>query len=49
MARVVLGLEYDGRAFQGWQTQPGGNTVQDHLELALSLVHGAPVATIVAG
>ncbi len=49
MARIVLGLEYDGRAFQGWQTQPGGNTVQDHLELALSQVHGAPIATIVAG
>lgn len=49
MARIVLGLEYDGRTFQGWQTQPGGNTVQDCLERALSQVHGAPVATIVAG
>jgi tRNA pseudouridine38-40 synthase len=49
MARVVLGLEYDGAGFHGWQTQPGGNTVQDHLEFALAQVHGAPVATIVAG
>jgi len=49
MARIVLGLEYDGRDFQGWQTQPGGNTVQDCLELALSQIHGAPVATFVAG
>jgi len=49
MARIVLGLEYDGRAFHGWQTQSGGNTVQDHLERALSQVHGAPIATIVAG
>ena len=49
MVRIALGLEYDGRAFQGWQTQPGGNTVQDHLERALGQVHGAPVATIVAG
>lgn len=49
MARVVLGLEYDGSAFHGWQTQPGGGTVQDHLERALAQVHSAPVDTIVAG
>lgn len=49
MARVVLGLEYDGSAFHGWQTQPDGNTVQDHLESALAQVHGAPISTIVAG
>lgn len=49
MARVVLGLEYDGSAFHGWQTQPGGGTIQDHLERALAQVHSAPVDTIVAG
>jgi tRNA pseudouridine38-40 synthase len=49
MARVALGLEYDGSAYHGWQTQPGGNTVQDHLERALGQVHSAPVSTIVAG
>lgn len=49
MARLVLGLEYDGAAFCGWQTQPGGCAVQDRLERALAEVHGGPVATIVAG
>lgn len=49
MARVALGLEYDGSAFCGWQTQPGGCAVQDHLERALAAVHGGPVATVVAG
>lgn len=49
MARIALGIEYDGAAFCGWQTQPGGCAVQDHLEAALAQVHGAPVATIVAG
>ncbi len=47
--RVALGLEYDGRAFHGWQTQPDGNTVQDHLERALAVIHGAPVHTVTAG
>ncbi|XLM22913.1 tRNA pseudouridine(38-40) synthase TruA, partial [Chromobacterium piscinae] len=27
--RIALGIEYDGRAFAGWQSQPHGNTVQD--------------------
>lgn len=49
MARIVLGLEYDGSTFHGWQTQPGGRTVQDHLERALATVHDAPVSTVVAG
>lgn len=47
--RIALGVEYDGRAFCGWQTQPGGCAVQDVLEAALTRVHAAPVHTIVAG
>lgn len=47
--RIVLGLEYDGRAFCGWQTQPAACAVQDVLEQALADIHGAPVATVVAG
>ena len=34
--RVALGVSYRGQAYQGWQSQPSGNTVQDKLELALS-------------
>lgn len=41
--RIALGLEYDGRAFCGWQTQPGGCGVQDALEAALAQIHGAPL------
>ncbi len=47
--RIALGLEYDGRCFCGWQTQPGGCAIQDAVELALAQVHGEPVRTIVAG
>jgi tRNA pseudouridine38-40 synthase len=47
--RIALGLEYDGRAFHGWQTQPDGNTVQDRLERALGVIHGAPVNLLAAG
>lgn len=33
--RIALGVSYTGTAYQGWQSQPGGVTVQDHLEKAL--------------
>jgi tRNA pseudouridine38-40 synthase len=63
MTRIALGLEYDGRAFCGWQTQPPplpitlslskgsriGCGVQDALQAALAQIHGAPIATVVAG
>ncbi len=29
-------MSYNGRAYDGWQSQPSGRTVQDQLELALS-------------
>jgi tRNA pseudouridine38-40 synthase len=47
--RIALCLEYDGRAFHGWQTQPSGNTVQDVLEKALSEIAGARIAVTCAG
>lgn len=48
-ARIALGIEYDGRDFCGWQTQPSGCSVQNHLERALAHVHSAPVQTVTAG
>jgi tRNA pseudouridine38-40 synthase len=47
--KLALGLEYDGTNFHGWQTQPSGNTVQDHLQRALAAFVGQPVETICAG
>lgn len=49
LKRLVLGLEYDGQPFEGWQTQTHGRTVQDALERALSVVADERVATVCAG
>jgi tRNA pseudouridine38-40 synthase len=49
MTRIALGIEYDGSAFQGWQSQPHGNSVQDALELALSQVAGERLRVVCAG
>ena len=34
--RIALGVSYNGRHYDGWQSQPSGNTVQDQLERALA-------------
>jgi tRNA pseudouridine38-40 synthase len=49
MRRIALGIEYDGSRFLGWQTQPGGGTVQDALEPALAAIAGAPLSVTAAG
>ena len=49
MKRIVLGVQYDGTPWRGWQTQPGGGTVQDALEAALAGIAGAKVSTVAAG
>lgn len=47
--RIALGLEYFGTPFRGWQSQAGGQTVQDALELALAKIAGEQVDVICAG
>ena len=47
--RIALGLEYDGSAFCGWQTQPSGCGVQDHLQASLRQLASAPVEVTAAG
>ena len=47
--RIALGIEYDGSRFLGWQTQPGGGTVQDALEAALSGIANEAIAVTCAG
>ncbi|MDR1935240.1 MAG: tRNA pseudouridine(38-40) synthase TruA [Candidatus Accumulibacter sp.] len=47
--RIALGVEYDGGAWRGWQTQPGGGTVQDELESALCRIAGERISVVCAG
>jgi tRNA pseudouridine38-40 synthase len=48
-ARVALGVEYDGGAFNGFQRQRNAPSVQDALERALSRIAAAPVRIAAAG
>jgi tRNA pseudouridine38-40 synthase len=41
--RLKLTIAYDGRPFHGWQSQTGGNTVQDLLNEALEAVSKQPL------
>ena len=47
--RLALGISYNGQAYQGWQSQLSGQTVQDKLELALGKFTGHRVSTLCAG
>lgn len=47
--RVALGLSYRGTSYAGWQSQPGGGTVQDVLESALAAFATVPVRVVCAG
>lgn len=49
MGTMALTVAYDGRGFDGWQTQPDGNTVQDSLQRALAQVAQQPVKVVCAG
>lgn len=39
MSRFKLTIAYDGRPFDGWQSQPGENTIQDFLQAAARKIH----------
>ncbi|OOG52145.1 tRNA pseudouridine(38-40) synthase TruA [Polaromonas sp. C04] len=47
--RLALGISYNGQAYEGWQSQLSGRTVQDKLETALARFTRTPVSTLCAG
>jgi tRNA pseudouridine38-40 synthase len=49
LARLRLGIAYDGGGFSGWAAQPGLRTVQGELSEALTRLFRDPVELTVAG
>lgn len=49
MPRYKLTVEYDGTPYTGWQSQPEGNAVQNHIENAIEQFCGQQVVTQAAG
>ena len=47
--RLALAISYNGQAYQGWQSQLSGLTVQDKLEAALGKFTEQRVSTLCAG
>lgn len=46
--RFLIKFSYDGSGYSGFQTQPGLNTVQEKLELALTKINNGKKTSIVA-
>jgi len=49
VTRIVLGVQYSGTGWNGYQKQPDRNTVQDRLEIALEKFACTPLSTTCAG
>ncbi|MGK2959972.1 MAG: tRNA pseudouridine(38-40) synthase TruA [Candidatus Malihini olakiniferum] len=47
--KVALGIEYNGSHYYGWQRQAKAESVQEHLEQALSKVADEPITVFCAG
>lgn len=47
--RWAAGIEYDGTAYHGWQSQPHAANVQDVVDNALSKVADSPVRVVASG
>lgn len=46
MKRVKLTVAYDGTAYNGWQVQPNGKTIEGELNRALSFLFGETIEVI---
>lgn len=49
MKRYFIYLAYNGEKYFGWQTQPNGETVQETIEKALTILLRTPTAILGAG
>lgn len=49
MRNIVMTVSYDGTSYFGFQSQPGGNTIQDRIEEAIEDLIGTKIAVIASG
>lgn len=49
MRNIALIVSYDGTDYSGFQSQPGGNTIQDKLEQVISKLTGERVRLMGSG
>ena len=49
MARIAVGIEYDGSGFAGWQQQVDAASIQQQVQVALGSVCNHPVEVTAAG
>jgi tRNA pseudouridine38-40 synthase len=49
LTRLAVGVEYDGTAYAGWQTQHSARSVQQAAEAAFSKIANEPISLICAG
>ena len=49
MRNIKLTIEYDGKDFNGWQSQPGKVSIQTEIEKAIHEITGEEVALIASG
>ena len=49
MRNIKLVIEYDGKNFAGWQTQPGKVSIQSEIERAIKEVTGEEVDLTASG
>ena len=47
--RMMMHVSYDGTNYNGWQSQPDGNTIQDKINAAVSKVCNEPIVVTGAG
>lgn len=49
MPRILFTCAYDGASYRGWQSQRGGETIQDIIEAAMERILRAPVRIAASG
>lgn len=49
MSRILFTCAYDGTSYRGWQSQRGGETIQDTIEAAMARILRAPARIAASG